>query len=262
MDDDRQVVEDTVSLCGRLKEVDLVQGFTDSREALRWLEYHPADFALLDIHMPEMDGLELAQRLLSRHPGTAVVFLTAHPRYAVDAFAMHACGYILKPLSPERLIREVDHAILYRKAAFPSHIKVKTFGNFEILVDGRMVAFKRSRAKELLAFLVDRQGGGVSRAEIFAVLWDNRNYDHAMQKQLDVIIRSLRETLRQYQISEILEMRSGYLRIRPELLECDLYLYEEGDKRAAEAYRGEYMNNYPWGSMTEASLTRSIHYGY
>jgi len=75
-----------------------------------------------------------------------------------------------------------------------------------------------------------------------------------MQKQLDVYIRSLRDTLREYGISEIMEMKKGILRIVPGTLVCDAYLFFSGDSPTINSYRGEYMSSYSWASITESIL--------
>ncbi len=137
-------------------------------------------------------------------------------------------------------------------------IRVKTFGNFEIFVDGETLSFHRQRAKEVLAYLVDRQGSGVSRAEIFAALYEDEEYDRSYQKQLDVIIRSLKDTLKENHISRLLEIKGGLLRIVPEMMDCDLYRFFEGDKKAIDSYRGEYMSSYEWAMMTEAYIDQKM----
>ncbi len=135
---------------------------------------------------------------------------------------------------------------------------VRTFGNFDVFVMGEAVSFKRSKSKELLAYLIDRQGGGVTRPEAFAVLWEKGIYDRSMQKQLDVIIRSLRSTLKEHGIEGILEMRGGIMRIRTERVNCDLYNLLRGDETAQAEYHGEYMSSYSWGNLTEAYMTRTL----
>lgn len=54
----------------------------------------------------------------------------------------------------------------------PSRVEVRTFGGFDLYVNGRPVTFRKAKCKELLAFLVDKQGSGVTRAEAFAALWE------------------------------------------------------------------------------------------
>ncbi|MGH8202461.1 MAG: LytR/AlgR family response regulator transcription factor [Steroidobacteraceae bacterium] len=77
----------------------------DGFEALTALErFHP-DILFLDIHMPGLNGLEVAGRL---HAGAHVVFVTAFDRYAVAAFEQGAVDYVLKPISPTRLRLTVE----------------------------------------------------------------------------------------------------------------------------------------------------------
>jgi len=254
VDDEPLAVEYTLGQCARLEEIDDVRGFTDGQAALDWLRDHPADLALLDINMPKLDGITLAARIKQMHPQTAILFLTAYKEYAFDAYAVRPAGYLLKPVPLEKLAAEVRYLCGERHPSAPEHIRIKTFGNFDVYVDGKPIGFKLAKSKEILAYLVDRQGAGVSRAELFAAVWEDRPYDRKQQKQLDVYIRSLRETLQAYGISAILEMEKGILRVRPDTFVCDAYLFYSGDSDTINAYRGEYMSAYPWASMTEGIL--------
>ncbi len=254
VDDEALAVEYTLGQCEHLPEIDEAKGFTEAQSALDWLRDHSADLAILDINMPEIDGITLAARIKQVRPETAILFLTAYKEYAFDAYAVHPAGYLLKPVSQEKLAEEVRYACGGTSQSAHAHIHIKTFGTFDVYVDDRPVSFKLAKAKELLACLVDKQGSGVTRAELFAAVWEDSLYDRRMQKQLDVYIRSLRETLQEYGIPEIMEMKKGVLRVRPETFVCDAYLFYSGDSDTINAYRGEYMSSYAWASMTEAIL--------
>ena len=65
---------------------------------------------LLDIRMPDMDGLEAARHIAELDEGPAVVFTTAYDHYAIDAFDAHAVGYLLKPVRRERLEKALAFA--------------------------------------------------------------------------------------------------------------------------------------------------------
>ena len=157
--------------------------------------------------------------------------------------------------SRARLAEEAAYALSAKPAKPEAHILARTFGRFDLLVDGKAISFKQAKCKELLAYLVDRRGSSVTRAEAFAILWGDRLYDRPMQKQFDVIIRSLRDTLRENGVEGILEIRGGTMRICTELIQCDLFRFCSGDVNALNAYRGEYMNGYTWASMTESYMT-------
>ena len=163
VDDEALVLQLTVSMCRELPGIDEVEGFSSATKALAWLEDHAVDVAILDIDMPGVNGISLAKRIKELRPDAAIIFSTGYAQYAVEAFALHVSGYLLKPISRERLAAEVAYALSGRREHTPAHISVRTFGNFELLVDGEIVAFDRSKAKELLAYLVDRQGAGVTR---------------------------------------------------------------------------------------------------
>ena len=163
---------------------------------------------------------------------------------------------------PERLKEEIDYVLRLRAAVKaetpPAHIVVKTFGNFDVMVDGEPVHFQRAKAKELLAYLVEKQGQSITREEAYRVLWERDKYDRPAQKQLDVILRSLRATIEEYGISEILSLQRGAISIVPRLISCDMYRFLLGDVTAIGEYRGEYMTAYSWASLQEAYLERRI----
>ncbi|HDZ55653.1 MAG TPA: response regulator transcription factor [Pseudomonas xinjiangensis] len=76
---------------------------TNGHEALKLIEDQHPDIVLMDIRMPGMDGLQAAAKLCETSDAPAVVFCTAHGEYALDAFAVSAVGYLLKPVRSEAL---------------------------------------------------------------------------------------------------------------------------------------------------------------
>ena len=245
VDDDKQALEEMVSCCKAQALLDGAQGFVHPREALGWLKAHPVDLAVLDIAMPDMNGIELAKEIRKSHPYLPIIFVSSHPQYALDSFQAHPISYLLKPLEPARLAAEIQYALSAPARKKTPPIQAQTFGHFEILVNG-----------EMLAYLIDRRGAGITRKEAFAALWEDQEYSTAMQKQMDVVIRSLRDTLRKYGVGELFELKNRTLRIVPEMIQCDLYRFLDGDSHAIGAYLGEYMTQYAWASAKEAELLK------
>lgn len=62
------------------------------------VELHP-DIVWLDIEMSGMNGLELASAIKKKSPFTNIVFVTGHPEYAIDGFALHVSGFLIKPVT-------------------------------------------------------------------------------------------------------------------------------------------------------------------
>ena len=262
VDDEKAALQQLVSLCREMLQLSSVEGFDDPKEALERVRERPVDLAILDIGMPDMDGITLARRIRALRPDAAILFVTGHPQYTVDAWSLHATGYVLKPLTRERLSDELNYAVEWRRRVAKEeqipHIAVQTFGNFDLVVDGKTVNFSRSKSKELFAYLIDKKGIRVSRSEAFGVLWPNGEYSRPKQKQLDVIIRSLRATLQENGISEILQLERGMLRIVPQFVDCDAYRLLAGDEHYENEYRGEYMTPYAWAELTEANIDSEL----
>ncbi|HXZ96983.1 MAG TPA: LytTR family DNA-binding domain-containing protein [Burkholderiales bacterium] len=83
---------------------------TNGREALELMSRVPADLLLLDIRMPEMDGIEVARHLLRLPQMPSVIFTTAYDLYAIQAFEVNAVDYLLKPVRSERLLAALQKA--------------------------------------------------------------------------------------------------------------------------------------------------------
>jgi len=99
----RQRLRDLLSDCAAEIPLTVAGEAASGRAALEQLAREPADVVLLDIRMPEMDGIEVAQHLQQLDRPPAVVFATAYDAYAIRAFEVHAVDYLLKPISLSRL---------------------------------------------------------------------------------------------------------------------------------------------------------------
>ena len=90
-------------------------GFTSIGKALEYMKENQVDVAFLDIEMVGMNGIELARTMKDLQPDINIIFVTAHPQYAVDAYAIHATGYLLKPVVPEYILRDSIIRFIVRK---------------------------------------------------------------------------------------------------------------------------------------------------
>lgn len=107
VDDEPLAVERLQILCARIPGLTLVGTAADGAGALRLIESLKPDLLLLDIQMPGMDGMAVAQALASRPERPALIFVTAFDQFAVAAFDVAAVDYLLKPVETERLERAV-----------------------------------------------------------------------------------------------------------------------------------------------------------
>ena len=118
VDDEPLAVERMQILCARIPALNVVGTASDGAAALRLCEALAPELVLLDMTMPEVDGLGVARQLAAAVVNSghrpSVIFVTAHEDFAVDAFDLDAVDYVLKPVSPDRLERAVNRAMARR----------------------------------------------------------------------------------------------------------------------------------------------------
>ena len=114
VDDEPLAVERMQVICSKMDDLNVVGTASDGAQALRLVEALSPDLILLDMTMPEVDGLSVAKTLAKQEERPAVVFVTAHDNYAVEAFDLDAVDYVLKPVKPDRLERAIQRALARR----------------------------------------------------------------------------------------------------------------------------------------------------
>ena len=180
-------------LCRVAPDCDYISAMT-TEDALSWMRQGPMDAAFLNLEMPGMNGLALTRMIQKLQPRCNIIVVTEHPEYALEALQIFVSGFLLKPAN-EADVRNVLEHLRYPPENAPVGIKIQCFGNFEIFVGGRALAFKRSKSKELLAYLVDRNGATCTNGEMLAVLWEDKPDTASLHSHLRNLIFDLSHTL-------------------------------------------------------------------
>ncbi|GAA4710429.1 LytR/AlgR family response regulator transcription factor [Brevibacillus fulvus] len=102
-EDERLAREELIYLLQQIQDVELVGTAANGRELLQLVEQTEPDLVILDIKMPELEGVQAARMLMSRKQQPLLVFSTAYDQFAIEAFALNAVDYLLKPFEPQRL---------------------------------------------------------------------------------------------------------------------------------------------------------------
>ena len=244
VDDEPLMLGALVKAISASADVTSVTKFSGCEEAIAHISNNPADIAFLDINMRGMGGLNLAKKIQQICPQCKIVFCTGYEEYAIEAFKLHASGYLLKPISPADVQAEIDNIKGVRRREKP--MEVKCFGNFEVYVNGEKLAFKRSKTKELFAFLVDRNGAGVTVAEIGVALWED-DEDQKNHNYIHQLFYDLRHTLDAAGVGGIFKRNNYLYSVDPEKLDCDYYTFLKTGK---PSFYGEYMTQYSWAEKT------------
>lgn len=215
--------------------------YTNPVQAIEKNQDKMIDIAFLDIEMPKFNGIQLAKKLKKINPNTKIIFVTAYNEYALEAFKVHASGYITKPVNENKIKEEID-ALGDSISLKPSKlIQVKCFGNFEVFCNGEPLKFSYKKSKEVFAYLVDREGSAININELNAVLWEE---DHP--SYLRNLIADVQATLKNVGADDVFIKRHNECYIDVKKIDCDAYEYKKGNPDAIRMYRGEYMIQYSW----------------
>jgi two-component SAPR family response regulator len=224
--------------------------FSKPSELLAFAKDNPCDIAFLDIRMWGMNGLELAKKLKDYNYKINIIFVTAYSEYAKEAFELYPSGYILKPVTKEAVEREIENLRYPLNQKNNAKIYAQTFGNFEVFSYGTPLKFKYSKTKELLAYLIDRNGASVNMNELCAVLWEEEADTENLKAYLRKLVSDLVKTFSEADADDIILKRHNSVAVVSDKLACDSYEFMKGDSRYVNAYAGQYMVQYSWAEAS------------
>ena len=249
VDDEALMLRALVGAISVSPDITGVFKFSDCEKALSFVKENPVNVAFLDINMRGMGGLALAEKIVSVCPDCKIVFCTGYEEYAVPAFKLHASGYLMKPISAQDVQGEIDNIKGVRQKE--KLLKVKCFGNFEVFAKDEPLQFKRSKTKELFAFLVDRNGAGMTAKQICVVLFPDDTDDGKNVAYLRQLVLDLKNTLKTVGAESVFCHDTPCYRVNTNLLKCDYFSHVETGK---PEFYGEYMTQYSWAEETCAML--------
>ena len=153
---------------------------------------------------------------------------------------------------------------LYKRRAEKKHIQflkkqkqsleAKTFGNFTLMYENKVVKFSRTKSDELLGYLIYKKGSSVKTKELISVLWgehaDSARYGSSVRN----LIVDIKHTLGELQIQNFFIAEYNNFRINPEVIKCDYYDFLNGEKPAIQSFSGEFMSQYSWAEDAVAFL--------
>lgn len=186
----------------------IVGEFTNPLEALSNIAELQPDIVFLDIKMPALNGLELAEKIQAIKPEVEIVFLTAYDRYAIDAFNVHAIDYMLKPVRKERLHKTMARLqLIYsnRRVSKNNSTLLQLFGGLKVvLANGQVqpMKWRTAKAKEVFIYMLLNQQKTILRDTLLEMFWEGIDMNKAVN-QLYTTISTIRQTLKKYNLLDI-----------------------------------------------------------
>jgi two-component system LytT family response regulator len=192
---------------------------------LEELDQTSPDVAFIDIEMPEIDGITLAEKLLERKPSTIIVFITSWDQYAVKAFDLNALDYILKPIKLERfsrMIEKIRGEVSQKNILQSPLLKIRCFDKLETTLGGVPVKWERAKAEELFAFLLMNHGHFMHKELIIENLWPNYVPEKALPI-LQTAICKIRKVFSRVPNNVKIEYQGNQYCLTIKNAQCDLF---------------------------------------
>ncbi|NDI35196.1 response regulator [Chengkuizengella sediminis] len=221
------IVEDELPILGLMEMViqennhlSIVGSFTSPVEALDHFLIKKPDVVFLDIEMPKMNGLELAEKMLQMNENIQIIFTTAYQQYALDAFKVHAVDYLLKPITSDSINRITNrllktHNLLVSKSkqiVETQSVSIHCFGTFEVRAStGSVIKWPTKKTEELLAYLLMNSNQTISKWKLVDLFWPDMEESRAIHNLHNTIYR-LKKALKENNILiQIEKLNNGYL---------------------------------------------------
>lgn len=254
VEDEKPILELMKVVVGRNPHCRIIGAFNNPLEALEKLPELKPDIAFLDVEMPKLSGIELAQRLNECCEGTRIVFTTAYKEYALEAFRVFAFDYILKPVMTSaidrittRLLKEADRTGSSGESPPPEPVhkaSIHCLGGFEVRSPkGELVRWPTRKTEELFAYLLCWPDQDISKWKLMDLLWPEMNEERAIHNLHNTVYR-LKKLIKEQDIGmDVVKTGDGYLLktqdTRYDLLEFLQGMTAQGYKKEAEPERLE-----------------------
>lgn len=225
----------------------------------RYAVQHRVETVIVELGANPAEDLQQAYQLKREIAGISIVLIANNGDYAMEAFQMGAADYLVKPVSGACM-----QAALHRARCL-CHVEcrriwARTFGHFDLFVDGQPVLFSRQRSKEIMAYLVDRWGGVATNQQIMADLWEDRAGDESARACFQTDFKTLRADLKRAGASQILHSTRGQKWVDTDRMDCDYYHLMQGHAGALALFNGQYMTEYSWAEESTANCLRIKQY--
>jgi len=260
VDDEFWSIEQFKIECEKINGVSLIGYFDNPIEAMEFCKDTKVELALLDIEMPGMSGLELARELRKISPQMVIVFVTAYDNYLSESIKIPADYYLLKPYTKEDIENVIVRAKLLTKRQ-EKRVRITTFGQFDVFIDGKPAKFNGKKVKELFALLVDKNGHPLNTEEAFSYLWEGEDYNNNNASKYRKLWARLQEFLQENDLEELIHIEKGEKSLNVDMVECDYFNFLNGDPASIKKFTFTYMSDYWWSEYTLADLT-DMKYSY
>jgi len=149
--------------------------------------------------------------------------------------------------------RTEKQQILFLKKQKQS-LEAKTFGNFTLIYENKVIKFSRTKSNELMGYLIYKRGSSVNTKELISILWGDHADSARYGSSFRNLIVDIKHTFNELEIHNFFITEYNNFRINPEVVKCDYYDFLSGDPTAMNSFAGEFMSQFSWSEGTAGFL--------
>ncbi|PYE48853.1 response regulator [Paenibacillus barcinonensis] len=254
-----------------VSDIQIVASYMNPTEVIAGVMLHQPDVVFLDIHMPEIDGMDLGRQIQKAVPGTEIIFVTSYDQYAVHAFELQALDYVMKPVQKERLkqtLQRVREKLALRREQRMMNTEaplICCFNQISFKLPGKeaqVAKWRTSKAQELFAYLLHHRNQIIHRSALLDLLWPGTE-EEKVAHQLYTTMYHVRQTLKTCGMETIsiqsAHLEAGYklelgdARLDSEQWEQEMKAWKEVQPETVQAYEqslyrytGTYLGRYDY----------------
>lgn len=285
--DDETLALDHLEKClMKTGEVHVVGKYSSGADVLHHVQKGAVDAVFLDIEMPDMNGLDLASRLIEFDPHIFIIFVTAYRDYAVQAFDYHSVDYLVKPFTQVRLQKTIQRLkkvvslttggpeLHPGQRAASTRLRIRCFPELQVFHCDVPVKWKTAKMKELFAFLLTYYNQPLQRDTLIDNLWPDIAVEKA-KTQLHTAVSYLRREIALWHPTNSIEFSAGSYVLCLEDCTCDIFELDyllAGNpsvtsrsirrfERIAEVCKGDFLalNGYDWSISPAMEWRHKVH---
>jgi two-component system LytT family response regulator len=265
IDDERLALRQLEMMLQEWSGIQIVGTYIEVLQALEIIAELKPEVVFIDIQMPEINGLDAAERIYELSPETNIVFVTAYNEYAVQAFELNAMDYVLKPLQRQRLqltVQRLEQRISIVERTATDSMHIRCFQTFQIELPARTsepIRWRTTKAQELFFYLFHSRGQWIRKGVLLDLFWPEMDLKKAATS-LYTTIYQIRQSLKKAMGNSpvrILSVDDGYMLdmkdVTIDVMEWENELRQldkiseksvSEHQRLMDLYRGDYLGDY------------------
>lgn len=274
IDDEPLILERFTRLLSKIEDIEIVRTYTNANEAIATINQDKPDVVFLDIEMPGLNGIDVAEILKEKTPHIHIVFVTAHRDYASQAFDLNAIDYLTRPVQLQRLKETVNRINLKQgKSNKHNDQMLCCFGSLQFKRSHKRhfldVYWRTKKAQELFAYLVFNSDKKVRKDSLVDMLWPHTGWSQGFS-QLYSAMYQVRKTLEKLAFNISIKNSENFYTLALNDVKVDVHEWE--NKLASlepitqhtisdhitvlKLYKGDYLHeyNYSWAEGEKERL--------